>query len=153
MLALGGGFFRRRRSADRFMAGGRNLPAWVVGLSIFGTFISSITFLAYPGFAFAGNWNAFAFSLSLPLAAWLAVIFFVPFYRGGHAISAYEHLEIRFGPWARTYAVVCFLLTHIVRGGAILFLLALAVKPVLGWSIPWTILATGIVVTLYSLLG
>jgi SSS family solute:Na+ symporter len=153
MLALGGGFFRRRRSADRFMAGGRNLPAWVVGLSIFGTYVSSISYLALPGAAFAGDWNWFVFSLSLPLAGWLAIVYFVPFYRRKGAISAYEHLEARFGPWARTYALTCYLLTHLARAGTILYLLALSLAPLLGWDMPWIIIATGAVVTFYSLLG
>lgn len=72
---------RRNTSADQFMAAGGAMPGWVVGLSIFGTFVSSISFLALPGKSYGGDWNAFVFSLTLPLAAWIAVRWFVPFYR------------------------------------------------------------------------
>ena len=90
-----------------------------------GTYVSSISFLALPGKAFAANWNPFVFSLSLPLATWIAVRWFVPFYRRGGRDSAYEHLEARFGAWARTYAAACYLLTQIARMGTVIYLLAL----------------------------
>jgi SSS family solute:Na+ symporter len=146
-------FARRRRDAEEFMAAGRSLPGWAVGLSIFGSYVSSISFLANPGKAYGGNWNAFVFSLSLPLAAWIAARWFVPFYRKRGEISAYEHLEQRFGPWARTYAVACYLLTQMARMGTILYLLALALVPLLGWDVRAVILMMGVLMTVYPLLG
>src|SRR5688500_9674534 len=74
-------FARRNDSAERFMSAGRGLPAWVVGLSIFGSYVSSISFLANPGKSYADNWNVLVFALSLPLAAWVASRWFVPFFR------------------------------------------------------------------------
>src|SRR5919112_3123409 len=111
------------------MSAGRSLPGWAVGLSIFGSYISSISFLANPGKAFGGNWNAFVFSIATPVAALVAIRWFVPFYRRAGDVSAYEHLERRFGPWARTYAVVCLLLPHVARTATVTYLLALAVSP------------------------
>ena len=70
-----------------------------------------------------------------PIAAAIAVIWLVPFYRRSGEVSAYEHLEHRFGPWARTYAVVCFLLVQMARTGAILYLLSLAFAPLTGWDV------------------
>jgi SSS family solute:Na+ symporter len=153
MVGIGVWASHGHHSSDDFMAGGRNLPGWAVGLSIFGTYVSSISFLALPGKAYAENWNAFVFSLTIPLAAWIAVRWFVPFYRAAGQISSYEHLEQRFGPWARTYAVACYLLTQIARGGTIMYLLALALAPLTGWSLPALILATGGVVIVYALYG
>src|SRR5690606_15353060 len=98
-------------------------------------------------------WNPFVFSLSLPLAAWIAVAWFVPFYRKAGEISAYHHLERRFGAWARTYAVVCYLLTQFARVGTIMFLVALALSPLVGWDVATIILVTGALVTLYTLMG
>jgi len=135
------------------MAASGSLPGWVVGLSIFGTFLSSNTFIGVPGKAYGGNWNAFVFSLTLPLAAWVAVKYFVPFYRGSGEISAYHHLEKRFGPWARSYALACYLLTQLARVGAILFGVSMALHALTGWSLPAIILGAGVAVTLYTLLG
>ncbi|MCP5518160.1 MAG: sodium:solute symporter [Verrucomicrobiales bacterium] len=144
---------RRSGTPENFMAAGGSLPGWAVGLSIFGTFVSSISFLALPGKAVSGDWNPFVFSLTIPVAAWLAVRFFVPFYRRSGAISAYEHLEHRFGSWARIYAVACYLLTQLGRMGTIMYLVALALHPLTGWSVRYLILVTGVLVVVYAMFG
>jgi SSS family solute:Na+ symporter len=153
VVGLGAWFARRNRTSAHFMAASGALPGWVVGLSIFGTFLSSNTFIGVPGKAYGGNWNAFVFSLTLPLAAWVAVKYFVPFYRNSGEISAYHHLEKRFGPWARSYALACYLLTQLARVGAILFGVSMALHAMTGWSLPAIIIGAGLAVTLYTLLG
>ena len=68
-------------------------------------------------------------------------------------ISAYHHLEKRFGPWARTYALGCYLLTQLARVGTILFGVSLGLSALTGWSVPMIIVAGGIAVTVYTLVG
>ena len=153
VIAVGLGFARRGRDAERFMGAGRSLPGWAVGLSIFGSYVSSISFLGNPGKAYSSDWTFFVFSLSVIPAAWVAVRWFIPFYRKSGEVSAYHHLEHRFGPWARTYAVVCYLLTQMARMGAVVYLLARAFEPLSGWSIPAVIVAVGAVMTVYTLFG
>jgi solute:Na+ symporter, SSS family len=153
MVGMGVWFSRRSGTPDQFMKAGGTIPGWAVGLSIFGTFVSSISFLALPGKAFAGNWNPFVFSLSIPLATIVAVRWFVPFYRRSGEVSAYHHLEARFGAWARTYAVLCYLLTQLGRMGTIMYLLALALSPLTGWSLVTLILVTGIITIFYAFIG
>ncbi|MEL7587068.1 MAG: sodium:solute symporter [Prolixibacteraceae bacterium] len=152
-VIFGSSFFFKNRTSAQFTSGGGKLPAWVVGMSIFATFVSSISFLALPGKAYSSNWNAFVFSLSIPVASILAVKFFIPLYRGIGSISAYTYLEIRFGTWARMYASLCYILTQLMRTGAILLLLALPLNALFGWNIKTIIIVTGIAVTLYSMLG
>jgi len=151
--ALGVWVGRRSRTSEAFMSAGRRVPGWAVGLSIVGTYVSSISFLALPSKAFSGDWNTFVFSLTLPITTWVAVRWFVPFYRRSGALSSYEHLEARFGPWARLYAVACYLLTQLARVGTILYLLALALAPLTGISIPALIVVTGVIVLAYTLYG
>lgn len=153
VTGLGCWFYGRNRESEHFMSAGRSLPGWAVGLSIFGSYVSSISFLANPGKSYADNWNAFVFALTLPLAAWIAVKWFVPFYRRSGDLSAYHHLAKRFGAWACTYAVACYLLTQVARLGTILYLLALALVPLTGWDIRAIILVAGAVVIVYPLLG
>lgn len=152
-MAIGFYFWRRSRSTESFTAAGRSLPGWVCGLSIFATYLSSISFLALPGKAYATNWNPFVFSLSLPLATWIAVRWFLPYYRRSQEVSAYAHLEHRFGPWARTYASVFYLLTQIARMGAVMYLMALPLSVLLGWDVRLLIIVTGVSVTLYTFVG
>ena len=154
-LLIGAGFYFRKRSGtvEGFTVANRSLPGWVCGLSIFGTYLSSNTFIGVPGKAYGSNWNSFVFSLSLPIAAFIAVKWFVPFYRRHAGLSAYEHLEKRFGAWARVYAVVCYLLTQVSRVGTIMFGVAVGLHALTGWDIPAIIIVSGFAVTLYTLMG
>ncbi len=150
---FGGSFFRKNRTSLAFTLGNRNIPGWVVTMSIFATYVSSISYLALPGNAYQTNWNAFVFSLSLPLAAVVAIRLFVPLYRRINSPSAYTYLEQRFGPWARVYASTSYFLTQLMRVGTILYLLALAIHSIFGWDMAVVIVVTGIVVMIYSILG
>ncbi len=127
------------------------MPGWVCGLSIFATYLSSISYLALPGKSFADNWNPFVFSLSIPIATWIAVRWFLPYYRASGEVSAYALLEHRFGVWARLYASVFYLLTQIARMGVVMYLMALPLAVIFGWDIRLIILFTGVSVTIYSL--
>lgn len=153
VVAFGCSFFKKKGTFEEFTSAGRSLPGWVVGMSIFATYVSSISYLGYPGKAFSGDWNAFVFSLSIPIASYFAARYFVPFYRSQDSISAYSFLENRFGPWARIYASSCYLLTQIARTGSILYLLALPMNVLLGWHIQTIIVVTSVAIVLYSMLG
>jgi SSS family solute:Na+ symporter len=150
---FGASFFKKNKTSSAFTLGNQNIPGWVITLSIFATFVSSISYLALPGIAYQSNWNPFVFSLTIPLAAWIAVRFFVPLYRRINSPSAYSYLEERFGPWARIYVSVCYLLTQLMRVGTILYLLALTLHAIFGWNIALVILITGITIMIYSMLG
>lgn len=152
-VGVGLGFSRKSRGAEGFTVANRSLPGWVCGLSIFATFLSSISFLALPGRSFAGNWTPFAFSLSLPIATLLAVRWFLPYYRRSGEVSAYAHLEHRFGPWARCYASTFYLLTQLARIGMVLYLMALPMSVILGVPIGLLLVAIGAVVTCYAFVG
>lgn len=152
-VLFGASFFFRNKTSDSFTTGGKKIPSWVAGMSIFATFVSSISFLALPGKAFMSDWNAFVFSLSIPIASWAAVKFFVPHYRSVGNVSAYYFLELRFGSWARVYASACYILTQLMRTGAILMLLALPLNALFGWNVKTVIIITGLAVMIYSMLG
>ena len=153
ILSLGLFFWRRNNSADQFSAGGRSLSGWLCGLSIFATYLSSISYLALPGKAFVDNWNVFVYSLSLPLAALIAVHWFVPLYRKSGEISAYSWLESRFGLWARLFASCFYLLFQVARIGVVMYLMALPMAVLFGWDIRTIIVVTGVIVTAYSFVG
>lgn len=153
ILWLGLAFWRRNNSSEEFTAAGRSLPGWLCGLSIFATFLSSISYLALPGKAFVDNWNAFMFSVALPPAAFIAVRYFVPLYRKSGEVSAYSLLETRFGLWARLCASCFYLLYQIARIGVVMYLMALPMAVLFGWDIRTLIVVTGVIVTAYSFVG
>jgi SSS family solute:Na+ symporter len=153
MIGVGIYFSRRNRNSEQFTTASGQIPGWALGLSFYATFLSAITFLGDPGKSFGSNWNPFVFSLSIPLAAWVASKLFVPFYRNGEAISAYSHLEERFGAWARTYAMVCFIMTQLARMGTIFYGLALTINALSGIEMPLIIMVSGVVIIFYTVLG
>jgi SSS family solute:Na+ symporter len=153
MVGIGFYFSKRNKNSEQFTKASGRIPGWAIGLSIYATFLSSNTFLGVPGKAFGGNWNAFVFSISMPLAAWVAAKYFVPFYRSTGEVSAYTHLEKRFGPWARAYAVICFLLTQFARMGTIFFGMALSLQALTGFSMQSIMIVMGICIIIYTVLG
>jgi solute:Na+ symporter, SSS family len=153
IVLFGSSFYKKNKSSSAFTLGNKKIPTWVISMSIFATFVSSISYLALPGQAYQTNWNAFVFSLSLPFASYMAAKFFVPLYRSIDSPSAYTYLELRFGPWAKIYASVMYLLTQLMRTGTILFLLALTLNVIVGWSMVTVIIITGFSVMIYALLG
>src|SRR5688572_4813876 len=153
MVLTGIWFSRKGKDADQFTKASGKIPGWAIGLSIYATFLSSNTFLGVPGKAFGTNWNAFVFSLSMPFAAWLASKYFIPFYRRTGEVSAYTHLEHRFGAWARTYSVICFLLTQFARMGSVFFGIALSLQALTGYSMSTIIIVVGIIIIIYTVLG
>lgn len=153
MLWIGFYFSKKNKNTEQFTRASGTIPGWAIGLSIYATFLSSNTFLGNPGKAFGSNWNVFVFSISMPLAAWAATKWFVPFYRHTGEVSAYTHLEKRFGSWARTYAVVCFLLTQFARMGTIFFGMALSLQALTGFSMQSIMIVMGLCIIIYTVLG
>ncbi|MFP4367750.1 MAG: sodium:solute symporter [bacterium] len=153
IVLFGISFYRKGRTSADYSTGSGTIPAWVIGLSIFATFVSSISYLALPGIAFLSNWNAYVFSLSIPFAILIAIKFFVPLYRSVGSPSAYTYLEQRFGTWARVYVASFWILTQVMRIATILYLLALPMYVLLGWDMRIIILITGVSVLIYSVMG
>lgn len=144
---------RSNRDADSYSLAGRNVPGWAVGLSVLGTFTSSITFLGLPQKAYAENWNAFMFGAALPIAALIATRWFVPLYRRTIRYSVYEYLEDKFGYWARAYGAASYLALQLIRIATVLLLVTFAVTPMLNTPIIPTILVLGTLIVIYDTLG
>jgi len=153
MVALGFYFARRNNSTEEYFLGNRAFKGWVIGLSMLSTSISSITFLAFPAAAFTLDWRQFISNLMLPLAAVLAILFFIPFFRRGQLTSAFEYLGERFGPVARLYGTLSFLILQVLRIGQILFLVAIPVNLFTGIPIVWTIGLLGLFIGFYTVIG
>ncbi len=153
IMSIGFYFWHKSRSTEGFTAAERALPGWLVGLSIFAAYLSSISYLALPGKSFAGDWNPFVFSLAIPIAVWIGIKWFVPYYRKCGDVSAYALLEHRFGPWARIYVGVFYLLTQIARIGVVTYLMALPMQVIFGWDIYTIIIITGVTVIVYAFVG
>ncbi len=153
VVIFGSWFAKKSKTSDGYMKAGGSLPGWAVGISLLGSYLSSNTFVGVVGKAFGSDWNFFVFSLTLPIAGWIGMKYFVPFYRKSGEISAYHHMEKRFGKWARTYSVFCYLLIQLARIATITFGVSLALEALTSWDISIIIISAGFLVTAYTLMG
>lgn len=153
VTAAGIWFARRNKSTEDYFLGGRNFPGWAIGLSMVGTSISSLTFMAYPGDAYRTTWFRLLPTFTMPLAIFIASIWFLPFFRRGNMTSAYEYLEGRFGPGTRVYASCIAIFGLVFRVGSILFLLSLLVHELTGLDVRICIVIGGLFVSFYTIAG
>lgn len=153
ILGMGVYFSRRMKTTENYFLGGRSFPGWAVGLSLFGTNISSITFLALPAAAFKGTWELNTQNAVLPIAAIFAVVVIIPFFRRAGLVSAFEYLEDRYGSVPRLYAAISFIVLQIARVALILYLIAIPASAIFDVPIETVIIVGGVVIGLYTILG
>jgi len=153
MQLIGWYFARRNTNTEEYFVGGRSFPGWVIGISLVGASISSVTFVAYPADAFKTAWLRYLPNLMLPLAVLIAAYVFLPFFRRGNTITAYEYLEQRFGPSVRAYGAATFVLAQWVRLATILYLLSLLVNAITGIDPITCAVFTGVFVAIYTVQG
>ena len=153
IVIFGAWFYQKSGTLEGFTVGSRQLPGWAIGLSILATYLSSISFLALPGKAYPGTWIAFVFSLTVPFACWISSAYFIPLYRDSLQTTAYEHLEARFGYWARAYCGVALILLQVGRIAVVLYLVSLAMNQLLGWNIVVVIWTLGLLTIAYTVVG
>ena len=146
-------FSRKNISTEEYFVGGRSFPGWAVGLSLVGTSISSVTFLAYPADSFKSSWIRLLPLITLPVAVLIASRIFIPFFRRGRVTSAYEYLEWRFGRGIRLYASVTFVLGQLIRNSMILYLVSLLMYEMTGLHLITCIFFSGVFVAFYTVIG
>src|SRR6476661_8650370 len=103
---------RTTKNLEGYFLSNRNLPWYVVLLSIMGTQASAITFLTGPGQAYSDGMRFLQYYFGLPLAMIVISIFFVPVYKNLKVYTAYEFLENRFDLKTRTITSFLFLLSR-----------------------------------------
>lgn len=153
MALVGLRFSRRQTSTDAYFVARRAVPHWAMGISMFATLISSVTFIAYPGSSYAGNWNELVPGFMVLGVLVLIGAVIIPFFRKAVGMSAYEYFGHRFGYGARAYSALAFTAGHFSKMGFVLYLLALTGSQMTGWNIYAVILIAGLVTILYTLIG
>ena len=77
IVGVGAYYALKRKTASQFMTADRTMPGWAVGLSMFGSYISSISFLGNPATSFAGNWMWAGFTLATPIGLLVGTTVFI----------------------------------------------------------------------------
>jgi len=157
-IAFGLWMGRGQKSAQDYLLGGRNLPWWALLLSIVATETSTATFLSVPGIAYSAQFGTGDLRfLQLPLGyligRTIAAFVLVPLYFRGELFTAYDVLRVRSGPAVRTLASGLFLVTRTLADGLRLYLTAVVLQLMFGWSLPLSVVVTGACTVAYTALG
>lgn len=155
MLSLGFIFqdAKEDQTTSNYFTGGGQLPWWVVGVSIFATTLSAITFLSIPAKAFTNDWSMFFLNFGILLVAPVIVWCYLPFFRQLKTESAYEYLEGRFNRLVRWVASLLFCTFMIARIAIVLYLPSLAINVITGMDIYVSIVATAVITIIYCTMG
>ncbi len=144
---------RRHKNMEAYLRGGHSTKWWTIGLSVMATQASAITFLSTPGQAFDDGMRFVQFYFGLPIAMVIICVIFIPRYVGLKVFTVYEFLEKRFDLKTRLLAAFLFLIQRGLGAGITIFAPSIILSTILGWNLNLTILAIGITVTLYTMLG
>jgi N-acetylneuraminic acid mutarotase len=153
ILGVGLYFSKREKGTDDFFFGGKRVRWWAAGISIFGTQLSAITFMAIPAKVYATDWVYILAQAAIIIVAPIIVWFYLPFFRRLNIATAYEYLEKRFNVALRLFGGIAFCLMQLGRMGIVLFLPAVALATVTDFNVYTCILVMGIFCTIYTVLG
>ncbi|MFK3650150.1 sodium:solute symporter [Lysobacter enzymogenes] len=156
MIGIGLYFYLRekRGSTDSFFVGGRSIPFWAAGISLYAANTSSISFIAIPAKAFETNWQYMANNIIAVFGLVFVAIWVVPLLRRLDLMSVFSYLETRFHPAIRMLASgLCVCVQIGSRMSVILFLPALAIATITGISVFWSVLLMGGFTIVYTAMG
>ncbi|MEM0984940.1 MAG: sodium/solute symporter [Pseudomonadota bacterium] len=152
-LALGWAMSRRIQSAEDYQLGDRSTPWWAIGISVIATYVSALSFLGGPAWAYGDGMAALAIHVNYPLVIFAVVVFFLPFFYNSGVASIYEYLERRFGGTSRTVMAGLFLLTQTITSASILTATAVVITFVTGVDVRVAVIGMTLVVLVYTMLG
>jgi SSS family solute:Na+ symporter len=150
------GFYLKGRSntSEEFFMAGREMTAWIAGLSFVSANLGSLELMGWAGSAYqygilAVNWYWIG---AIPAMLFLGLVM-MPFYYVSKTHSVPGYLDLRYGGHARSVAAIAFALEMILMSGVNMFAMAVVMKVVLGWSITFSIVISAVAVTIYVALG
>lgn len=144
---------RATKDIDGYFRSSRQLPWYMVMLSVIGTQASAVTFLSGPGQAYADGMRFIQYYFGLPLATIVLCITFIPIFHKLNIYTAYEYLEKRFDKKTRTFTSFLFLLSRALSTGISVYAPAIILSSVLDWNIYLTNVVMGGIVIIYSVSG
>jgi SSS family solute:Na+ symporter len=147
---------RRAKGTDRiegYFLAGRNLPWWVVGLSVMATQLSAVTLIGTTGQGATDGMRFVQFYFGLPVAMVILGVTLVPFLHGAKVFTAYEYLERRFDARTRSLTSFLFLLSRGMAAGTIVAAPAVVFSAVFGWNLIWSVALIGVPTVLYTMIG
>ncbi|TVP75234.1 MAG: sodium:solute symporter [Puniceicoccaceae bacterium] len=141
------------RSLGSYLSGGQQLRWGTIGLSVMATQASAVTFLSMPGLGYETGLSFIQNYLGLPIALVLISAVFIPLYHRLKVVTAYEFLGKRFDPKTRLLGAGLFLIQRGLVAGITIYAPAIIVSTIFAWPLPPVIVATGVLVIVYTVSG
>ncbi|HEU5053679.1 MAG TPA: sodium:solute symporter [Hanamia sp.] len=141
------------KNLDGYFLSNRDMPWYLVLLSIMGTQASAITFISAPGQAFTDGMRFVQYYFGLPLAMIVICIAFVPVFNKLKVYTAYEFLENRFDLKTRTLTSFLFQISRGLSTGISIYAPSLILSSLLGWNIYLTNIIMGGMLIIYTVSG
>src|SRR5277367_6276074 len=155
-IVLGIGFYLKRftKTGEDFFLAGREMTAWVAGLSFLAANLGSLELMGWAASAYqygilATHWYWIG---AIPAMLFLGMVM-IPFYYISRTHSVPGYLKLRFGEPARVLSAISFALMTVLMSGINMYSMALVMKVVLGWDIHFSIWVSSITVAIYVTLG
>ena len=155
-IAVGWYYGRKQESSREYFVGSGNMNPILIGVSLFATLLSTITYLSAPGEVVGKGPVHLATLLALPFVYVIVAFVLLPVYMRRRVTSAYELLEERLGVGLRTLGATCFLILRLIWMSLLIYLASAAMVVMLGLdesSIPIVATVTGIVAVVYTSIG
>src|SRR5450432_2784764 len=156
IMVIGIGFYLKRytKTGEDFFLAGREMTAWIAGLSFLAANLGSLEMMGWAASAYqygilATHWYWIG---AIPAMLFLGLVM-MPFYYVSKTHSVPGYLKLRFGEQSRVLAAVSFGLMTILMSGVNMFAMAVVMKVVLGWDINFSILMSSLAVAAYVTLG
>lgn len=152
-LTLGWYMSRRVHSASDYYLGDRSAPWWAIGISVLATYVSALSFLGGPAWAYGDGMAALAIHVNYALVVFVCVVFFIPFFYNSGVASIYDYLERRFGLASRSVMGIVFMITMVLGAASIMTATAVVVTFVTGLDTSVSIIAITALVVGYTMMG
>jgi SSS family solute:Na+ symporter len=153
IFLIGVFFSRSQKSLKDYFLGSRNIPWWAAAFSGIATIVSAISYIGGVGLGFSSDFSFLQYRLALPFSILVIVIIILPFFYNLQLYSIYEYLEKRFNLYVRLIASGIFIVFKCCYLALAIYAPAIIIEMLSGISIMWIVLATGLITTLYTLLG
>lgn len=154
LILIGASAGRRTKTTEAYFLGKRKIPWWAVGISLYATGTSAISFLAIPEKTFSTNQVYGLGTLWGPIFMIIAAYTIIPILRGIKITSTYEYLEVRFSKAVRLFGAFVSIAFQLGgRMSVVLLLPSLALSAVTGINVFYAIFIMGVLATLYTVLG
>jgi SSS family solute:Na+ symporter len=155
-LVLGLGIYLRRfaTTSEEFFMAGRQMTAWIAGLSFISANLGSLEMMGYAAATYQyGMLIAHAYWIAaIPAILFLALVM-LPFYYICHTHSVPGYLKLRFGEGSRSVAAISFAVMTILMSGINMYAMAIIMKVILGWNIHFSIWVSSLTVAIYVMAG